>query len=491
VQIDYNPAGPVADEFHRSNAFVRGLMGPVGSSKSSVCCMEMFTRACEQKPSGGVRRTRWAVLRNTYPELKSTTIKTWVEWFPFCQMKWDAPISSIIDLPLPDGTRVHMEVYFYALERPEDVDKLGSLEITGGWINEAREVAKPILDKLTERVGRYPPKRIGCTWRGVLLDTNPPDDDSWYYKLAEKDDDELIEQTRQAELKLRELGQLSPTQSLYEFFKQPGGLIQVNGQYEPNPKAENIDNLDGGYGYYFRQLVGKKRNWIRAQLMGQYAPTAAGKPVYEDEYNDELHCREVNVIKQLPIIIGQDYGRTPAAALCQQTKRGQFRIFDEVVSEGMGIRVFARDVLKPYLAQNYRDFQIIIVGDPSGNDKRDTEETTCFQILAEEGLVAVPALTNELLARIEALSLPMSRMIDGQPGFVISPKARIIRKGLNGGYCYERVNVGGERYREIPAKNPFSHPVEAAQYACLHARHFNIDESWGKPIQYPKNSGVV
>jgi hypothetical protein len=448
--------------------------------------MEMFTRACEQKPHEGVRRTRWAVLRNTYPELKSTTIKTWLEWFPFSQMKWDAPISSVIDLPLPDGTRVHMEVYFYALERPEDVDKLGSLEITGGWINEAREVAKPILDKLTERVGRFPPKRQGVTWRGVIMDTNPPDDDHWYYQLSEASDPELIEQTRQAESKLREMGQLSANQPLYEFFKQPGGLLFLNGHYEPNPKAENIQNLDGGYGYYFRQLVGKKRNWIRAQLMGQYATVATGKAVYEDSYNDEIHCQKIEPVKGLPIIVGQDYGRTPASALCQMTRRGQFRIFDEVVATGMGARVFARDVLKPYLAQNYRDFQIIIIGDPSGNDKRDNEEVTCFQIFAEEGLLVAPALTNEPLARIEALSKPMMQMIDGQPGFLISPKATMIRKGLNGGYCYDRVNVGGERYRDVPSKNKYSHPVEAAQYAALHAANFNMDESWGTPLKQPK-----
>ena len=88
LTIDYAPAGEVARAFHQSDAFVRGLMGPVGSSKSSACCLEMFTRACEQTANQGVRRSRWAVIRNTYPELKSTTIKTWEEWFPFARMKW-------------------------------------------------------------------------------------------------------------------------------------------------------------------------------------------------------------------------------------------------------------------------------------------------------------------------------------------------------------------------------------------------------------------
>jgi hypothetical protein len=493
LAIDYNPAGPVAQAFHESQAFVRGLMGPVGSSKSSACCMEIFTRGCEQKAFQGVRRTRWAVIRATYPELKSTTIRTWQQWFPdqVAPMKWDAPISSMIRIPLPDGTRAEIEVLFFPVESPQEIEKLSSLEITGAWINEARELPVEVLNKLTERVGRFPPmKEGGPTWLGVIMDTNPPDDDGWWYGLAEGADPELMEQMAEVEAKLRELGALKEGQKLYEFFKQPGGLIEKDGKLDPNPLAENIPNLPGGYAYYYRQAAGKKKNWIKAQVCGQYATFSTGKPVYE-EYNDDLHCREINPNPALPLLIGMDYGRKPAAVLCQITKRGQFRIVDEVVAQGMGVRVFARDWLKPHLAQHYKDYQVAIIGDPSGNDGRDTEETTCFQILAEEGLAAVPALTNESTARIEAIADYLNKMVDGEPGFLISPKARMTRKGLNGGYCYDRVQVAGGQYRNVPNKNnPYSHPAEAAQYAALHCKYVNVNDAWSKPINYGK-SGVV
>src|SRR5688572_6838004 len=124
-------------------------MGPVGSSKSSACWMELLDRAMRQKPDPrGLRRTRAAILRNTYPELKSTTIKTVLEWCPKLEMKWDSPITGKLDMWLPDKTRVQLEVIFLALERPEEVDKIGSLEITFGWVNEVREVAKAVFDKL-------------------------------------------------------------------------------------------------------------------------------------------------------------------------------------------------------------------------------------------------------------------------------------------------------------------------------------------------------
>ena len=48
--ISYNPPGPQAANFHAHDGFVRGLMGPVGSGKSSSCCVEIVARALRQRP---------------------------------------------------------------------------------------------------------------------------------------------------------------------------------------------------------------------------------------------------------------------------------------------------------------------------------------------------------------------------------------------------------------------------------------------------------
>ena len=55
--------------------------------------------------------------------------------------------------------------------------------------------------------------------------------------------------------------------------------------------------------------------------------------------------------------------------------------------------------------------------------------------------------------------------MDGKPRFLISPKAKMIRKGLQGGFCYRRIQVSGEKYTDEPDKNEYSHPVEALEYA--------------------------
>lgn len=484
--VTYKPPGPVAAAFHRSDAFVRGLMGPVGSGKSSACWMEIFTRACEQKPNAaGVRRTRVGVFRNSYPELISTTIKTVQEWCPFMKVTWGSPITGLVHKKLSDGTTLHMEVVFIALERPEEVDKIGSLELTFAWANEVREMAKPVFDKITERVDRFPPKKDGgATWKGVVIDTNPPDDGSWYFNLAERADPAMVEQMEQAEAQLRLLGQLGERQKLYQFFKQPGGLVQTDSGYEPNADAENVHNLNSGHGYYLRQLGGKRAEWIRAQILGQYATTVDGKPVFP-EYSDGVHCKASMAMPRMPLLIGLDYGRNPAAAICQLTPRGQFRVIDECWADDTGLETFAENILLPHLAQHYRGFDTIFVGDPSGIAK-ESDERSAFDVLAECGVVAAPAHTNKITGRLEAVRHFLGRMVDGQPAFVVDPKCVRIRKGLIGRYHFKRVQTTGDRYKDVPEKDEYSHVADATQYAALYARMESVSEARFKTkLNYP------
>ena len=80
TSLTYKPDGNVIKQFMKDDSFFRGLRGPVGSGKSVSCCIEILRRALEQKPGAdGISRSRWAVIRNTNPQLKTTTIKTWID----------------------------------------------------------------------------------------------------------------------------------------------------------------------------------------------------------------------------------------------------------------------------------------------------------------------------------------------------------------------------------------------------------------------------
>ena len=473
MQLEYDPPGPKAEAFHASDAFVRGLMGPVGSGKSSSCCAEIFRRALEQTPGpDGVRRSRWAGIRNTYGELKSTTIKTWTDWFDGIQvMKWDTPIISSVCLPsLGDSTSMELEVMFIAIDRPDDVGKLRSIEFTGVWMNEVSELEKMVLDMATQRVGRYPSMRVGGpSWTGVIMDTNPPDDDHWYYKLAEEDKPES-----------------------FKFFRQPGGLYKVldkaspsYGKYLPNPLAENIKNLRGGHQYYLNQLDGKSDDYIKVFLCGQYGTTMQGKPVYP-EFNEKIHVATqcIEPVLGLPIMVGFDFGLTPAAIIGQMSPKGQLLILDELVSEDMGIRSFYLECVLPLLNSKYGHFRVEGVGDPAGINRSQTDEKTCFQELGLMGFIVDPADTNEFVARREAVAFFLQRLTSSGPGMLIDPECKTIIKGMRGGYRYERLKVSGSsRYKERPVKDKFSHPHDGLQYLCLQMRSGSSSNNSAHQIQ--------
>ena len=125
MEIKYSTRyAPTLAAFHRASHFVRGVRGPIGSGKSVAMCMEIIRRALEQEPGpDGIRRSRWAVIRNTYPELLSTTIKTWTDWIKpeiFGPIRYSTPITHKINLN--DSTE--LEVIFLAIDREDDISKL-------------------------------------------------------------------------------------------------------------------------------------------------------------------------------------------------------------------------------------------------------------------------------------------------------------------------------------------------------------------------------
>jgi hypothetical protein len=436
LQIDYDYSSvPTILKFSLSDRRIRGLMGPFGSGKSSGCLMEVMRRASLQTPGpDGIRRIRCAIVRNSYPQLRDTTIKTVLDWFPpryFGQLKV-ADHEYIITAF--DG--MHVELLFRALDKPEHVSNLLSLELTMAWLNEAREIPRAIFDAIDGRINRYPAMREGgCTWAGIIMDTNPPDEDSWWYKYFEEDKPENA-----------------------QIFKQPSGL---------SAEAENLPNLPEGY--YRDLMIGKPQEYVDVYIHGKYGYTKDGKPVYNN-WNDRMHVAERNIspVRGIPLIIGIDFGLTPSAAICQQTVRGHFIVLDEVISESMGVRQFAENMLRPLLARKYPDFQIIGAGDPAGTQRSQSNAVTCFEELKAAGLKIIPARTNALAARVGAVDTLLGRIIDGSPCFLLSPNCKVLRKGFNGGYKFQRLLTQYNKYSDKPAKNHLSHIQDALQYAALY-----------------------
>jgi hypothetical protein len=463
-----NPLGPVASAFYLDNSEVAAIMGPVGSAKSTAAACRIVRHAYEQSPHNGIRHSRWAIVRNTGPQLNDTTIKTWLKLFPENIYGKFATTSKTHRWRfIPKGSKeiIDAEFIFRALDDEDDVANLLSLEVTGMWFNELREINTTILAHAGRRAGRYPGADLGgCTWRGWIGDTNP-----W---AATSD--------------LHEMFVADPRQG-YAYFKQPGGM---------EPDAENLENLEQtpqtialpwndpkrreqGRTYYINGLRDYSKTDGDMYVHCKYGASRDGKPVFVS-YDDNAHIKSFELLQWqehpkaipvTPLLIGYDNtGRNPAAVIGQKTEDGQWRIAYEFCAEGMGMKQHAK-ALKAFLAQMVPNYQIKkITCDPAGKAK-GADDLDMRMIIALEfpGVPVLNARTNDPATRIEAVDGLFRRMVNGEPAIWIHPRCKILRTACINKYRYRKLKISGEdRYTETPDKiTPYADVADGLQYLAL------------------------
>lgn len=433
-------SSPVASAFMQSNARRRVIKGPFGSGKSTACVFEVPRRGLLQAISAaGVRKTRFAVVRNTVPQLRDTTMKTWFDWFPNGSIGYYKETGKTYYIKA-DG--LDCEVMFRALDDASDIKNLLSLELTGAWLNECREIPQEIVDALDGRIGRYPSKRDGWpSWLGIWADTNPPEMDSYWYRLMENLDVSTGERV---------------DDNGWEAFHQPSGLSE---------HAENKKNLVPGY--YENLAQGKDKEFVKMYVHGEYGTTKSGKPVHP------LFDREIHVAKsfltpnpKIPIVVSADFGLTPAITIKQQDTFGRVLTLDEIVTERMGLQRCIRLKLRPLLKSKYTNHRLILTGDPAGMSGAQTDERTCKDIFREEGYKNfTPAYSNNPIYRYGATDGFLSMLTEQGPAYLIDPRCKYLVRALDGGYHYKVTKQGIQS--TSPEKNIYSHIAEASHYGDM------------------------
>lgn len=462
---------------HNNDQFVRVIMGPYGSGKSTWAISEIVKRACGVPVwNNGRRRSRWGIVRNTSGELCTTTLATWLAWFDELGdiRKRQKPMLTY-EHTFNDGHGiVELELLFIALDRPEDVRKIKSLELTGCYINELSEVPKAALAHMKGRVNRYPSKAF-CKehyWSGIIADTNPPEDDHWIYKDFEENCAEN-----------------------HVLFKQPPGLLKTkDSKWVRNPDADNAAHLP--LHYYENLASGQSLEFIKVFCLGEYGAVGFDKRVYP-EFNPDVHAVDsLEAAQGESLILGWDFGLTPACVVLQLTQRGQLLILKEYVSDGLGIRTFAEMMVIPQLRKDFPYCKVdLSVGDPAGNARDQIhEEMSCIGELNSLGIQTISARTNDLEPRLGAVRYFLNRMVDGKPALLLDKKnCPTLFKGFVKKYVYARVAVAGEeRFKDKPTKNMASHPMDALGYGCLEVASDQVvhDKLGHNPHQNMWNPGM-
>lgn len=459
--LTYSPP-PSVSGFFIDDRFVSLIVGPVGSTKTTAAIMKIAYHASQMAPCrDGIRRSKAVWVRNTREQLKDTSIPDFLRWFP------DGLAGTFVRTDLKFLLRfsnVECEVLFRGLDDQNDVRRLLSLQTSFGILDEFREINQAVYDALQGRVGRYPSKLdngVGCVTddgrenKHIWGCSNPPDIDTHWEKL------------------------LTDPPSNVSCHFQPSGM---------SAEADWLEYLPQDY--YSNLMKGKSEDWIDVYIHAKFGKTLAGLPVYRT-FKPEFHVAKTRLLpvrmSERPLIIGMDFGLNPSATINQLDLRARFLTYDALTSDNMGIERFLETKLKPLLASKFPNFPVVVVGDPAGQARAQTDERTCFEMVRAAKLTCFPARTNVTAARVGAVEKFLNRQIDGGPARLLCPEgAKPLITAYRGGYRY-RLKKSGDA-EDAPEKNNHSHIADADQYACLHADAEQGGNAWSarqqaRPVQ--------
>ena len=122
-------------------------------------------------------------------------------------------------------------------------------------------------------------------------------------------------------------------------------------------------------------------------------------------------------------------------------------------------------MLKPLLYEKFAGAPIIIVVDPAGTQRAQTDERSAVDIIKAEGFRVMPARTNNITPRIAAVDDYLMRQVDGDPGFLMDPSCIRLKAALMGGYRFKKNGDGLEKSGDA---GKHSHIGDAISYLMMH-----------------------
>jgi len=475
---------PIVSAYVRSDARHRYIVGPFGSGKTEGSLADIPRRASMQRPStvSGKRKSRWAVVRNTVPELRETTIKSWLDRYPSGRRS-DGCLGYYMSTTKTyyiQDDNVDAEVIFCALDDAADVTKLLGMQLTGANLAEFREIPRAIVEALDGRIGRYPREdEGGATWVGIWGDSNAPEEGSyWHAKMEGLDPDDTKKKM--------------PTD--WEFYRQPPAMLEIGKDaptgkkiYQLNPDAENLCNLRPGY--YENLIKDKSEDFIRVNVLAQYGRSKGGRPVHP-EFDRRIHVAQSPIIpnRDLVIVLCADFGMTPALALKQQDAFGRVLTLDDIACFDMGLERVIETKFLPLLRKKYNggakngEYEIFVTGDPSGRRRADSNEATCEDVFRDYkkylGKIKM-ASTNAAAARRDATDHFLVNK--SKPTYLVDPGCDATIAALSGGFMYKKHKDG--RHSEEVEKNDASHIGEANEYGDLYYKEGRRRKAEQRPDQ--------
>jgi len=431
MQIDYRPV-PSLQRLFTESRFWNVLIGPIGSTKTTACIFYLLYRAASQKPDRtGYRRTRFVISRPTLPQLKATVLQDILHHLgPL--VRW-RPSENLIQLHVGD---IRSDWYLVPLDTTEDQRRLLSMQLSGVWFNEGREVKFELITAAAGRVGRYPSVVDGgVSHPFVLIDSNPGIVGS----------------------------------ELYEFcvVKPPDNLLYIHQPSALSDEADWLQYLPNGKQYYLNLMIGASEEWINVHIHGRWGRNLAGEAVFASIFHEDVHVQPTERHADWPVLVGLDPGRHPAAVIAQLSPQAVLHVQRELWSDDTSFYAFLAHKLRPLLLKEYLTAPTTIFMDPAGRARSSLSEHSPYSLCRSFGFNVRLAPTNI----IDARKLAVERLLTtfdykGRPQIIIDPSCQVLIRGMRGEYRYRRMRSG--EIAAVPEKkHPVSDVMDALQYIAV------------------------
>jgi hypothetical protein len=229
------------------------------------------------------------------------------------------------------------------------------------------------------------------------------------------------------------------------------------------PAFENVKWLPAGY--YNELLKRFDPELARRFIMGEVVTLYPGERVFPEVFETRHFMDGLAVVPGVDLVLGFDFGLTPACLIGQVSLQGQLRIYEEIQLFNAGAERLCEQllvVLKDARYKGVRSWRCW--ADPAGQQRAQTDEKTMYQLLARHGFECRPGAVD-WESRRQGVKQRFTRTVpeSGEPMVLIDQNAcPVLCEGLLGGYRYPTATDGRLGIR--PLKNQFSHLCDALQY---------------------------
>lgn len=483
--------GPISERFFWSNDDVIFIQGPVGSGKTTTLMKSRLRRAMEMPRStiDGVRRYKVLFIRETYRQLWSTTIPSYLEAYPKELGKWSGgrgdPVTHVISFN--DGYGPIEFIAEFMAFGDDIIASMRGVQTTDIVLNEGDTMPVDILTVGIGRIDRWPARQHFAglpldlqSYGQIVGDMNAPDEDNWTFTVFHDED----ERKRMADLLTAELPEGTKPITI-EFCNQPG---------YGEPGCENTQNLSPSY--YPRQIASMqlagRGDMVDRMVRNKVTYLRVGDPVWRREFQRRIHVSDgpLTFIPDLPLLIGLDQGFKGAAIIAQCEGFYRWRILGEMhfPDDRLMAQVFGQR-LADMIETRWPQARIEagwgdMAGEHGASHAADENATWNMMVGRAANFRVRPQRigTNRIQPRLEAVRAALEAPIEaGAPGLLIDPSCRFLIRGFEARYVWKEETDNSGDKRKIPDKSFTEANVhDALQYLLLSGHSANGSSPYAK-----------